>query len=130
MSENSEIRLDAYLWAIRIYKSRTLAGNAIKSGRIKLNGKAVKPSHIVKIAEVYKIKISAQSEKTIEVTGLIDKRSSHENAMKNYIDRTPVDEKITKESKVFFTMNVKHEKGSGRPTKRDRRNLRKDGGWF
>lgn len=130
MIEHSEIRLDTYLWAIRIYKSRTVAGVAVKSGKIKLNNKVMKPSHVVKIGEIYKIKISSQAEKTIEVTGLINKRTNYDTAIKNYIDRTPIIEKNTKESKAFFTMNVKSERGSGRPTKRDRRNLGKEGGWF
>jgi len=52
-----EVRADTYLWAIRIYKSRTLASEAIKNGKVKLVGKNFKPSHVVKIGEVYSTNI-------------------------------------------------------------------------
>ena len=52
-----ELRADTYLWAIRIYKSRTLASEAIKNGKVKLDGKNFKPSHVVKVGEVYSMNI-------------------------------------------------------------------------
>jgi ribosome-associated heat shock protein Hsp15 len=53
-----EVRADTYLWAIRMYKSRTLASEAIKGGKVKLEGINFKPSHIVKIGERYTLTIS------------------------------------------------------------------------
>ena len=52
-----EVRADTYLWAIRIYKSRTLASEAIKNGKVKLVSKNFKPSHVVKVGEVYSMNI-------------------------------------------------------------------------
>lgn len=130
MSENQIIRADTYLWAIRMFKSRTLASEAIKGGKVKLNDSALKAAHVVKIGEVYTITISSQHKKIIEVTGLTESRGSYEVAKQFYIDHTPPIEKSEKQEKAFFTMNVKTEKGSGRPTKKDRRNLGKEGGWF
>lgn len=130
MNKKAEIRTDTYLWAIRIFKSRTLASEAIKGGKVKLNEANLKPSHVVKVGEVYTVTISAQHKMIIEVTAIIDKRGSADIAKKHYKDLSPPIEKTNKETKAFFTMNVKHERGSGRPTKRDRRNLGKEGGWF
>jgi ribosome-associated heat shock protein Hsp15 len=130
LKTSNEIRLDTYLWAIRMFKSRTIASEAIKGGKVKLNGSNIKPSHAVKIGEMYTITISSDNKKIIEVTALLEKRGSFEVAKQHYIDRTPLAEKKDKEGKAFFTMNVKNKKGSGRPTKKDRRDLGKEGGWF
>jgi ribosome-associated heat shock protein Hsp15 len=128
--EKEEIRIDTWLWAVRMFKSRSLAGDAIKGGKVKLNDNNVKASHVVKIGEIYHITISSDVKKIIEVSGLIDKRSNFETAKKNYIDHSPPVEKTSKEDKAFYTMNVRQDKGSGRPTKKDRRKLNKEGGWF
>jgi ribosome-associated heat shock protein Hsp15 len=130
MTKNSEIRIDTFLWAIRIFKSRTLAAEAIKGSKVKLNNDNIKPSRIVKIGDVYAITISPQNKKVIEVKSLTDKRSSSEIAKQHYYDHTPVIEKSEKADRAFFTMNIKQDKGSGRPTKRNRRDLGKEGGWF
>ncbi len=126
----TDIRIDTYLWAIRIFKTRSLTSDAIKGGKVKLNETNIKPSHLVKIGETYTISVSANYKKIIEVTGLTDKRGNFETAKKYYADHSPPMEKVDKQAKAFFTMNVKQEKGSGRPTKKDRRNLGKEGGWF
>ena len=129
-TEKTDIRVDTYLWAIRIFKSRSLASDAIKGGKVKLNEANIKPSHIVKTGETYTISVSANHKKIIEVSALTDKRGNFETAKKHYIDHSPPMEKADKQEKAFFTMNVKQEKGSGRPTKKDRRNLKDKGGWF
>lgn len=117
-----EVRLDTYLWAIRMYKSRTLAGEAIKGGRVKLNGETVKPSRMVKVGETYTLTISSLK-KVIEVTGLVEKRGPFEIVKHFYIDRSPAPESGDHHPSAFFKTNVKREKGSGRPTKKDRRDI-------
>ncbi len=129
-TEKTDIRVDTYLWAIRIFKTRSLTSDAIKGGKVKLNESNIKPSHIVKIGEIYTISVLSNYKKTIEVTGLTDKRGNFETAKKYYTDHSPTMEKVDKQAKAFFTMNVKQDKGSGRPTKKNRRNLGKEGGWF
>ncbi len=74
-----EVRADTYLWAIRMYKSRTLASEAIKGGKVKLDGDNFKPSHIVKIGEHYTLTIG-DTKKVVEVTALIEKRGNFELA--------------------------------------------------
>lgn len=128
--QKTDIRIDTYLWAIRIFKSRSLASEAIKGGKVKLNEANIKPSHLVKTGEMYMISVSSNHKKIIEVTAVTDKRGNFETAKKYYADHSPPMEKADKQEKAFFTMNVKQEKGSGRPTKKDRRKLKNDGGWF
>ncbi len=117
-----EVRADTYLWAIRMYKSRTLASEAIKGGKVKLNGENFKPSHIVKIGERYTLTIG-DIKKIIEVTALLDKRQSFEVAKMHYTDHSPVVEKQERLASVFFKNNVRRDKGLGRPTKKDRRDI-------
>lgn len=110
-----------------MYKSRTLASEAIKGGKVKLNDESFKPSHLVKEGERYTMTIGS-SKKIIEVTSLIDKRGSFEIAKQHYTDHSPPPEKNDHLPSVFFKVNVKREKGAGRPTKKDRRDLN-DFGW-
>lgn len=116
------VRADTYLWAIRMYKSRTLAGEAIRGGKVKLNDSNFKPSHEVKVAERYTLSIGA-TKKIIEVKELTDKRGSYEIAKNYYIDHSPPKEKSEKLESLFYTVNIKRDKGAGRPTKKDRRDL-------
>lgn len=117
-----EVRADTYLWAIRMYKSRTLASDAIKGGKVKLDGQTFKPSHVVKVGERYTMSIG-YDKKIIEVTALIEKRQSFEIAQKHYADHSPAPEKNTDFQPSAFFTNVKRERGSGRPTKKDRRDM-------
>jgi ribosome-associated heat shock protein Hsp15 len=129
-----EIRADTYLWAIRMYKSRTLAATAIKGGKVKINlpggqtgAENIKPSHVVKIGERFTLTIGT-TKKIIEVTALTEKRGSFEVAKTHYTDHSPPPEKKESFPSVFFKVNVKREKGAGRPTKKDRRDMN-DFGW-
>ena len=116
-----EVRADTYLWAIRIYKSRTLASEAIKNGKVKLVSKNFKPSHLVKVGEVYSITIGIEKI-VLEVSSLLEKRQSYEIAKKHYINHSPIIEKKEVQSSAFF-VSIKRNKGSGRPTKKDRRDI-------
>ena len=118
-----EVRADTYLWAVRMYKSRTLASEAIKGGKVKLNDEHFKPSHVVRIGERYSMSIG-YDKKIIEITALIEKRQSFEIAQQHYIDHSPLVEKKGEVlPSAFFKVNIKRERGSGRPTKKDRRDM-------
>lgn len=117
------IRLDSYLWAIRMYKSRSLASDAIKGNKVKLNDEIVKAAHIVKIGERYTLSFPQGVKKIIEVTGIIEKRQSYEIAKENYIDHSPPIEKLERMPSVFFMPNMQRDRGAGRPTKKDRRDM-------
>ena len=122
-----EVRADTYLWAIRMFKSRTLASDAMKGGKVKCNEENVKPSHVVKTGEKYTISIGSHK-RIIEVKGLTIKRGSFEIAKQYYTDHSPPVQKQDRLPSVFFKTNVTRDKGAGRPTKKDRRDLR-DFGW-
>ncbi len=115
-------RLDKYLWAIRLFKTRTQATEAIDSGKVKFNSANVKPSRAVSVGEQYRVKTPGGI-KVIEVTGLLHNRVGYEDAIKHYIDVTPEEDKITNmvQSSSFFT--GKRLSKQGHPTKKQRRDL-------
>lgn len=120
---DKNIRLDSYLWAIRMYKSRSLASDAIKNNKVKLNDELVKASHMVKIGECYTLSFPQGVKKIIEVSGLIDKRQSFDIAKENYIDHSPSTEKTENQDSAFLMPNMQRDRGAGRPTKKDRRDM-------
>jgi len=119
---NEKLRLDKYLWAIRIFKTRTQASAAIDEGKVKMQGVAVKASRAVSIGDRYEIKTPARKW-TIEVTGLLHNRMSYEEAIRHYIDLTTEEDKAAGQrlSSSFFT--GKRQSKTGRPTKKQRRDL-------
>jgi ribosome-associated heat shock protein Hsp15 len=124
----TSVRLDSYLWAIRMYKSRSAASEAIKNSKVKKEEAVLKASYLVKIGEKYTMSFSHGVKKIVEVVALIDKRQSFEIAKQHYIDHSPPLDKIEKLEDVFFKVNIQRDKGTGRPTKKDKRDLN-DFGW-
>lgn len=117
-----KVRIDKYLWSIRVFKTRTLASNACAKGKVKIAGENVKPSRNVIIGE--RIDVNAEARTwNIEVTGLIDKRVKYTEAIENYIDHTPEDLKTNEKPMASSFYTGKRLSKVGRPTKRDRRNL-------
>ncbi|MCZ4244542.1 RNA-binding S4 domain-containing protein [Pedobacter punctiformis] len=119
MTEAEKLRIDKYLWAIRLFKTRSLATDACKAGRVKLNGQNIKPSAIVKIGEVYQVSKGIEK-KIIEVVELSYNRTDSPTALTKYKDLTPVEETHAFKS-MFHSPNLKRDRGTGRPTKKDRR---------
>lgn len=120
--EKEKLRIDKYLWAIRLFKTRSQAGDACSKGKVKLNGDAVKASRIVGIGDEYEVKTEAKKW-VIKVTGLLHTRVQYPEAIKNYIDITPAEEldRIKFEASSFHT--GKRLSKVGRPTKKERRDL-------
>jgi ribosome-associated heat shock protein Hsp15 len=116
------VRADSYLWAIRMYKTRSLAAQAIKGGKAKLHRANFKASHHVKAGDIYHLKIGDE-EKIIEAVTVIDKRVSFQSAQQHYIDHSPKSEKTANSKRIDGMGTFRREKGSGRPTKRDRRKM-------
>lgn len=119
---NKQLRIDKYLWAIRIFKTRTQASDAIEAGKVKQNGMTIKASKAVNVGDKFDIKTPARKW-TIEVTGLLQQRMCYEDALKNYIDLTTEQDKLLNQqlSSSFFT--GKRMSKTGRPTKKQRRDL-------
>jgi ribosome-associated heat shock protein Hsp15 len=118
----NRVRVDKYLWAIRLFKTRTLAAVACDQGKVKLAGTSVKASKPVGMGDEYEIKTDARRW-VIKITGIIDKRVQFAEAVNNYIDITPSEEieKLQFQAAAFFT--GKRNSKIGRPTKKDRRDL-------
>ena len=90
-----KLRVDKYLWAIRIFKTRTQAADAITAGRVKSNGLDIKSSKPVSIGDRFEIKTEARKW-VIEVTGLLHQRVQYAEAINYYVDLTPEEEIIKK----------------------------------
>jgi len=121
MAEKEKLRIDKYLWAIRAFKTRTLATDACKAGRIKLEGQNVKPSREVKIGEVYHVAKGIER-RVLKVTGLLENRVDAKTAVNFYEDITPVEQTQAFKS-MFHAPMLKRDRGTGRPTKKDRREI-------
>jgi len=121
MSEE-KLRIDKYLWAIRIFKTRSQAANAISQGKVSFNGANIKPSKMVAVGERYQIN-TPERKWTIEVSGLLNRRLAFQEAINYYIDHTPPQEQLQKQKSSFVEYTGKRISRQGRPTKRDRRNL-------
>lgn len=117
-----KLRIDKYLWAIRLFKTRTLAAAACDSGKVKLNGISVKASKPVSIGDEYEVKTEAKKWR-IKVTGLLDHRVQYAEAIKHYIDITPAEEIERMQFQASSFHTGKRLSKVGRPTKKQRRDL-------
>lgn len=123
MAETKEkLRVDKYLWAIRMFKTRTLAADACNNGKVKILGAPVKASKTVNIGDEYEIKTETRKW-IIKVTGLLQNRVQYTEAIKYYIDLSPAEEieRLQYQSTSFHT--GKRLSKIGRPTKKQRRDL-------
>ena len=116
-----EIRIDKYLWSIRVYKTRTDATDACKGGKVRVNGSDIKPSKGVKVGDVITARKGAVVY-TYKVLELIDKRQGAKLVPRYAENLTPQDEldKLRAPVETFF---LKRDRGAGRPTKKDRRQM-------
>lgn len=120
MSE--KVRIDKYLWAIRLFKTRTLATTACDQGKVKWKGEALKASKPVLLHEEYEVKNEA-GKRIIKVTGIIQQRVSYEESIKHYIDITPEEDKEIQKRIASSFYTGKRLSKVGRPTKQQRRDL-------
>ena len=117
----AEARIDKWLWAARIFKTRTIAADACKKGRVNINGTQVKPSRMVKPGDVINIKKSPITY-SFKVLQAIEKRVGAKlvpEIMENVT--TPEQYELLEMSKISGFID--RARGTGRPTKKDRRSL-------
>jgi ribosome-associated heat shock protein Hsp15 len=123
MGEQKEkLRIDKYLWAIRLFKTRSQAAEACDKGKVKINGIAVKASKAVNIGDEYEVKTEARKW-LVKITGLLHNRVQYSEAIKYYIDLTPADEIEKTEYQASSFHTGKRLSKIGRPTKKQRRDL-------
>lgn len=120
--EKEKLRIDKYLWAIRLFKTRSQAADACDKSKVKLKGENVKPSKTVAVGDEYEVKSEAKRW-VIKVSGLLDHRVQYTEAITYYTDITPADEldRIKFEAATFNT--GKRQSKVGRPTKKDKRDI-------
>ncbi len=121
-TEKQKLRLDKYLWSIRVFKTRSQATEAIDKGRVKMKGENVKASRNVVIGDEYEARTEHKNW-VIKVTQLLESRMAYTEAIKYYEDLTPIEE-LERVRQVAATFQTgKRLSKIGRPTKKDRRDL-------
>ena len=120
--ETDKLRIDKYLWAIRLFKTRSQAADACDKGKVKYNGTAAKASKTVALDDEYEVKTESRKWR-IKVTGLLHNRVQFSEAVKYYIDLTPDTEKEKIQVSSFVFNTGKRKSKQGRPTKKEKRNL-------
>lgn len=118
--EGEKLRIDKYLWSIRIFKTRSMATDACDAGRIKLNDAAVKASKAVQVGDVYDIRTNDRVWK-IKVKGLLYTRKAFSEAQEFYEDLTPPEENLVARAMASSFYTGKRLSKVGRPTKKQRR---------
>ena len=122
--EPVEVRIDKWLWAVRLFKTRTLAATACRGGHVKIGGEPVKPSRAVHVGEVYTV-LTTEITKTVKVLATIQKRVGPKLVAESMEDQTPAAEYLKLIEKRAPAGVAVRPKGAGRPTKKDRRDLEK-----
>lgn len=111
-----ETRVDKYVWAIRLFKTRGEATDACRGGHVKVNGKTAKPATAVVAGDRITARVHG-IDRDVEITQLIDKRVGAAVAAGCYVDHTPPPPEVDR------TRVAARERGTGRPTKRERRDM-------
>jgi ribosome-associated heat shock protein Hsp15 len=112
-----QTRVDKWLWAVRLYPTRTAATEACQGGHVELNGSRVKPAATVKVGDRVTAKVHARV-RILEVVTVIDKRVGAAVAAECVVDHSPPVEPVEHDG-----MWMVRDRGAGRPTKRDRRQI-------
>ena len=116
-----EVRIDKWLWAVRIFKTRTIAAEAIKKGRVIVGGIAVKPSRMIRVGDVVQVR-KPPITFSFKVLALSDKRMGAKLVPQFMENITPPDQYELLELNKISGF-VDRQRGTGRPTKKDRRDL-------
>ncbi|MCR9286473.1 MAG: S4 domain-containing protein [Bacteroidetes bacterium] len=118
-----KVRIDKWLWSVRIFKSRTMATDACKSSKVRINDVSVKPSFLVEREALVKVNKGGFNLE-FKVIDLIEKRVGAPIAITCYENLTP-EEELNKYNDWFIGKGrpEMRERGSGRPTKKERRNI-------
>ncbi|MGB6222222.1 RNA-binding S4 domain-containing protein [Haloferula sp.] len=117
------VRLDKWLWAVRLFKTRSLAAKACESGRVKSDGRILKASSVVRVGELMELPFQeGPGTRVVKVLGLIERRVSAPLARETCEDLTPED--VTEARRLWAENRSFRKEGSqGRPTKKDRRDI-------
>jgi ribosome-associated heat shock protein Hsp15 len=116
-------RIDKYLWAVRLFKTRSLAANMVKAGKVLVDGEEVKTAYKLKVGQQFSVKKNT-AVFTYEVVDLLEKRVGA-RMVENYLrDITPIEE-VEKYKAYQSAQREYRQMGFGKPTKKDRRSIKK-----
>ncbi len=121
MEKELDVRIDKYLWAVRVFKTRSIATDEINKNRVTINGIDVKPSRIVKPGDVIAIR-KPPAVFTYKVLALLTQRISA-SLVSQYAENLTPESEIQKQYIARVNVTFKRDKGAGRPTKKDRRDI-------
>lgn len=111
------VRVDSWLWSVRLTKTRAQAATACRAGHVKINGERVKPAHPVRVGDRVRL-FHAGRERVVVVSQLLRKRVGAPVAARAYVDNSP-----PPPPRELAAAVPRRDRGAGRPTKRDRREL-------
>jgi ribosome-associated heat shock protein Hsp15 len=117
------LRIDKWLWCVRLFKSRTLATSACEADKVKIGSLAVKPSRTIKIGDVITVAVGNVT-RTVKVRELLEQRVGAPKVPEFMEDLTPPEEFAKARTEAASGAGLRT-KGTGRPTKRDRRILQR-----
>jgi ribosome-associated heat shock protein Hsp15 len=117
-SDEGPVRVDAWIWSVRLTKTRSLAAAACKAGHVRVNGDKVKPAQVVRVGDEVRVRESGGYERIVVVSRLVRKRVGPPAAAECLVDNSPP--RPPREEVLLVALR---DRGTGRPTKRDRRDL-------
>ncbi len=123
MTTLNEVRIDKWLWAARCFKTRSMASNACSAGHVKVEGSSVKASKVVRVGDNVEVRTPGGL-RVLEIAALGVRRGPASEAQKLYVDHTP-----PPPPKEEVDPMVYRDRGTGRPSKRDLREIRKIRGY-
>jgi ribosome-associated heat shock protein Hsp15 len=126
MNDPAAVRIDKWLWAVRVYKTRSQATEACRQGRVSIGGQVVKPSRDARINDIISAK-TGDITRTVKVLKTLEQRVGAQAAKEFAEDLTPPSEYEKRREPVLQPLFYRP-KGTGRPTKKDRRQMEKFGG--
>jgi ribosome-associated heat shock protein Hsp15 len=115
------VRIDKFLWAVRLYKTRTIAAEAVKRGKVSIGGSQVKSSRVVKVGDVISLKVPAAT-RSFEIIKTAQSRMGAKLVADHIREVTPQGE-LDKIDIYRMQMQNQRRKGLGRPTKKERRDI-------
>tara|TARA_B100000768_G_C11186146_1_gene335157 strand:- start:438 stop:797 length:360 start_codon:yes stop_codon:yes gene_type:complete len=119
------MRADSFFWSIRLFKTRSLAAAGIKSGKVSISDIVIKPSRVLKIGEIFRIRHKGYY--TTHMVMDFPKSRVKMTLVENFMKTTTPSEEIEKRKLLNLALKINSNGRSGRPTKRDRRDL---DGWY
>jgi ribosome-associated heat shock protein Hsp15 len=119
MEAGSSVRIDSWIWAVRLVKTRSLATAACRAGHVRVNGEKVKAAQAVRVGDEVRVR-TTDAERIVVVKRILVKRVSALVAAESLTDNTPPPP--AREDVPFVPIR---DRGAGRPTKRERRDIEK-----